>query len=68
MKLLFFLESIYSALSIILLSMHREPGLNTSNIVSSSSSLYMKEFQDFLQRAWVSHIAPFRDVITTENW
>lgn len=48
--------------------MHREPGLNTSNIISSSSSLYMKEFQDFLQRAWSSHIVQFRDLNTIENW
>lgn len=50
-----------STISIILLSMHREPSINTDNINISTPSLYMRELQDFLGRAWTSHMSPFND-------
>uniref|UniRef100_A0A336L4V0 CSON003351 protein n=1 Tax=Culicoides sonorensis TaxID=179676 RepID=A0A336L4V0_CULSO len=55
------MESMNAAVNIILLSMHREPGLNTQNIATSGPSLYMKELIDFLARIWSAHIAPFSD-------
>lgn len=55
------IDSIKSAANIILLSMHREPGLNQDKPLSSSPSLFMKEFQEFINRAWNLHIAPFTD-------
>lgn len=55
------INSMKSASSIILLSIHREPGLNSDRTISTSSSLYMKELQDFLYRAWDHHISPFKD-------
>lgn len=55
------IESMNSAVNIILLSIHREPGLNTQNIATSGPSLYMKELIDFLARIWNAHIAPFSD-------
>ncbi|XP_065074858.1 conserved oligomeric Golgi complex subunit 5 [Ochlerotatus camptorhynchus] len=55
------IASIHSAVNIILLSMHREPGLNTATISTAGPSFYMKELQDFLVRSWNSHIAPFAD-------
>lgn len=55
------IDSMKSAANIILLSIHREPGLNSDRAVSSSPSLYMKELQDFLHRAWDHHILPFKD-------
>lgn len=54
-------DSMKSATAIILLSVHREPGLNSDRTVSSAPSLYMKELQDFLFRAWDYHISPFKD-------
>ncbi|XP_055614353.1 conserved oligomeric Golgi complex subunit 5 [Uranotaenia lowii] len=54
-------SSIHSAVNIILLSMHREPGLNSSTISTTGPSFYMKELQDFLARSWSSHITPFAD-------
>lgn len=54
-------DSMKSAAGIILLSIHREPGLNSNRAVSSAPSLYMKELQDFLFRAWDYHISPFKD-------
>lgn len=59
--------SMNSAVNIILLSMHREPGLNNASS-SSGSSLYMKELVDFLQRAWSSHISAFNDKKCIEEW
>lgn len=53
--------SIHSAVNIILLSMHREPGLNSTTISTAGPSFYMKELQDFLLRAWNAHIVPFAD-------
>lgn len=50
-----------STISIILLSMHREPSMNTDNINVSASSLYMRELQDFLGRSWTTHMSPFND-------
>lgn len=55
------LSSIKSATNIILLSMHREPGLNSERAISSGPSWYIKELNDFLTRAWNLHIAPFAD-------
>lgn len=55
------LDSIKSTANIILLSMHREPGLNQEKTLSAGPSLYMKELQDFLHRAWNLHISPFLD-------
>lgn len=46
-------------MNVILLSIHREPGLNSERLSAAGPSLYMKELQDFLQRAWQSHISPF---------
>lgn len=61
------ISSIKLASSIILLSMHREPGLNSERTISSGPSLYMKELNEFLQRAWNLHIAPFSDKQITES-
>lgn len=55
------MASIKSAVNIILLSVHREPGLNSDRPISNAPSLYMKELQEFAQRAWNLHIAPFAD-------
>lgn len=60
-------ESIKSTANIILLSMHREPGLNSDRTISSGPSLYMKELQDFLQRTWNLHISCFNDKLTTRS-
>ncbi|GAB0090981.1 Conserved oligomeric Golgi complex subunit 5 [Sergentomyia squamirostris] len=58
-------DSISSAVHDIMISMHREPGLNVST--SSSVSLYMKELQEFLARVWTAHIAPFADKDTVSK-
>lgn len=50
-----------STISIILLSMHREPSINTDNINVSAPSLYMRELQDFLNRSWTTHMSAFND-------
>ncbi|XP_053957434.1 conserved oligomeric Golgi complex subunit 5 [Anastrepha obliqua] len=55
------MDSILSTISIILLSMHREPGLNLEKISTSGPSMYMKELQEFINRVWVNHIGPFED-------
>lgn len=60
--------ALISAVNIILLSIHREPGLNSDKPLNSSPSFYMKELQEFVQRAWNLHIAPFADKITIEQW
>ncbi|CAG9811344.1 unnamed protein product [Chironomus riparius] len=57
------LSQIMSNINNILLSMHREPSLNSENINITSASLYMREFQDFLNRSWSSHMTPFNDKI-----
>lgn len=57
-----------AAVNIILLSMHREPGMNTQNIATSGPSLYMKELIDFLQRNWNAHITPFNDRTSIDQW
>lgn len=54
-------HSMKSAANIILLSIHREPGLNSDRTLPMGSSLYMKELQEFLHRAWNCHILPFKD-------
>lgn len=51
------IDAMTSSVSDILVSIHREPGLNTNQ--SSMYSLYIKELQDFVARAWTSHIVPF---------
>lgn len=55
------LDSMKSTVNIILLSMHREPGLNQDRTLSMGPSLYMKELQGFLNRAWQLHVQPFSD-------
>lgn len=54
-----------AATNTILLSMHREPGLNNPTKTSSPSnigpSLYMKELDEFLYRSWILHIVGFTD-------
>ena len=57
-----------STIGIILLSMQREPGLNTANISVKTPSMYMKELQDFLNRAWTSQIVPFTDKPSVNQW
>lgn len=54
-------QQMMSTISIILLSMHREPSINTDNINASAPSLYMRELQDFFSRAWPTHMSPFND-------
>lgn len=54
-------QQMMSTISIILLSMHREPSINTDNINVSAPSLYMRELQDFLNRSWTTHMTPFND-------
>jgi conserved oligomeric Golgi complex subunit 5 len=53
--------SMVSTINIILLSMHREPSINSDNINISAPSLYMRELQDFLNRSWPLHMSPFND-------
>lgn len=57
----------HSAVNIILLSMHREPGLNSEKKISAGPSLYMKELHDFLLRTWNLHISPFADKQSVDN-
>lgn len=45
----------------ILLSMHREPSINSDNLKISAASMYLKELQDFIGRSWTSHMSPFAD-------
>ncbi|XP_011183527.1 conserved oligomeric Golgi complex subunit 5 [Zeugodacus cucurbitae] len=54
-------DSILSTISIILLSMHREPGLSSEKISTAGPSMYMKELQEFISRVWLNHIGPFED-------
>lgn len=54
-------KQMMSTISIILLSMHREPSINTETINVSASSLYMRELQEFLNRSWTTHMNPFND-------
>ncbi|XP_053685173.1 conserved oligomeric Golgi complex subunit 5 [Sabethes cyaneus] len=61
------IASIHSAVNIILLSMHREPGLNTTTISTAGPSFYMKELHDFLHRSWNCHIVPFADKSIVEE-
>ncbi|XP_055538166.1 conserved oligomeric Golgi complex subunit 5 [Wyeomyia smithii] len=61
------ITSIHSAVNIILLSMHREPGLNTTTISTAGASFYMKELHDFLLRSWNCHIVPFADKSIVEE-
>lgn len=52
-----------TTINIILLSMHREPGLTADKApaTNATQSLYMKELQEFVQRSWHLHIVPFSD-------
>ncbi|XP_058121806.1 conserved oligomeric Golgi complex subunit 5 [Anopheles ziemanni] len=61
------IASIHSAVNVILLSMHREPGLNSNNISTAGPSLYMKELQDFIIRSWSTHILPYNDRAVIEE-
>ena len=54
-------KQMMSTISIILLSMHREPSINTDTINVSASSLYMRELQEFVSRSWSTHMNPFND-------
>lgn len=62
------IDSMVSAITIIFLSMHREPSLNTLTISVSTASMYMREFQEFLTRTWSSHIANFNDKVSVNSW
>ncbi|KAH8376778.1 hypothetical protein KR093_001322 [Drosophila rubida] len=55
------MESIITTISIIILSMHREPGLNTDRLSTTGPSMYMKELQEFISRSWSHHIDLFDD-------
>ncbi|XP_030383050.1 conserved oligomeric Golgi complex subunit 5 [Scaptodrosophila lebanonensis] len=55
------MESIITAISIIILSMHREPGLNTERLSTTGPSMYMKELQEFVSRSWSHHIELYDD-------
>ncbi|KAL7738993.1 hypothetical protein ACLKA6_001383 [Drosophila palustris] len=55
------MESIITTISIIILSMHREPGLNTDRLSTTGPSMYMKELQEFVSRSWSHHIELFDD-------
>ncbi|XP_055851130.1 conserved oligomeric Golgi complex subunit 5 [Episyrphus balteatus] len=59
------MDSMISTIGIILLSMHREPGLNSEKIAIAGPSMYMKELQEFIYRAWNNHAVPFDDKETT---
>ena len=63
-----FSDSMISTIGIILLSMHREPGLNSEKIAIAGPSMYMKELQEFIYRAWNNHAVPFDDKETTCKW
>lgn len=54
-------QQMMSTISIILLSMHREPSINTDNINITAPSLYMRELQEFLNRSWTTHMSQFND-------
>lgn len=60
------MNSIISTINIIILSIHREPGLNTDKISTAGPSMYMKELQEFIQRVWNNHISSYddKDVVT----
>lgn len=53
------IDAIKVSLADILMSMHREPGINTNQ--STAPSLYMKELHDFIGRVWAAHLQPFAD-------
>lgn len=61
------IDAFNAAVNIILLSVHREPGLASGQIATSAPSLYMKELIDFLQRNWTAHIIPFSDKLSVEQ-
>lgn len=55
------MDSIVATMKIIILTIHREPGLSTDKISAAGPSMYMKELQDFVNRVWNNHIAAFHD-------
>lgn len=55
------MDSIVSTINIIILSIHREPGLNSEKISTAGPSMYMKELQEFINRSWSNHILPYDD-------
>lgn len=55
------MDSIVSTINIIILSIHREPGLNSEKISTAGPSMYMKELQEFINRSWTNHILPYDD-------
>ncbi|XP_023299329.2 conserved oligomeric Golgi complex subunit 5 [Lucilia cuprina] len=55
------MDSIVSTINIIILSIHREPGLNSEKISTAGPSMYMKELQEFINRSWTNHIVPYDD-------
>lgn len=61
------MDSMISTIGIIILSMHREPGLNSEKIAIAGPSMYMKELQEFIYRAWNNHAVPFDDKETTSK-
>lgn len=61
------MESIITTISIIVLSMHREPGLNSERMSTTGPSMYMKELQEFVNRSWSHHIALFDDKQMTKK-
>lgn len=67
-----FIDSMNAATKTILLSMHREPGLNSEKPTPASTnaapSLYMKELQEFMHRSWNLHIVGFSDRQCVELW
>lgn len=60
-------QQMMSTISIILLSMHREPSINTETINVSAPSLYMRELQEFLGRSWTTHMSPFNDKLAVNQ-
>ena len=55
------MDSIISTINIIILSIHREPGLNSEKISTAGPSMYMKELHEFINRSWTNHILPYDD-------
>lgn len=56
-------DAINSSISDILVSMHREPALNTNESKGgAAASLYMKELNEFLTRVSAAHLKPFANL------
>lgn len=54
-------KQMLSNIGCILLSMHREPSINSDNLKITATSMYLKELQEFIGRSWTSHMSPFSD-------